>query len=205
MMRVVCVLGVAGGVASGQTLIDFDDLPAFDDDGTTPSAASVLSDDLAHLGVIFGSGTSAGVAVIDSGVIQAGSGMNSVVGLDAAGDIPSRAIGDIAFRFVDPFTGADTTASGVSFTIGDGGGDLDEYEISAYDLDGNRVYFLPTASTGRFAVNISSNEVARVEIDFTGAFGYSLDDLAYTVVPGPGSAGVAALGLVFAARRRRWG
>jgi hypothetical protein len=134
--------------------------------------------------VLFGrSGTSLGVAVVVDSLAPS-SGANSVVGLDEDGIIPGSdegggAVGDIHFRFVLPGTMTPAETDCVSFTIGDAGGDLDEFVIRAFDINDVEIHSENRAGASRFLVGLTIPGIHRIEIDFLGTFGYSLDDLGF--------------------------
>jgi len=172
--------------------IDFDDLEAgfcIPSPQCSPSPGMVLSDDLLNMGVVFGRpGESAGVAVIDGTRVKLGpsSFPNTIVGLNAAGDIPSNFTGSIFFGFFSP-GGTPTVSDSVSFTLGDGGGDSDNFEIRAYGLDDQMLtsFIRPVDpnDVGRFPVEVWVDGIHRIEIErLVGngtQFGYSLDDLTF--------------------------
>jgi len=203
----MAALTVISAPAVATVIIDFEGLPYFDVSGLAgdviPDAASVLADSFMSDGVLFGSKTSAGVAVVRDSFAPS-SGLNSVVGLDEFGSLPGTEyggrVGDIYFSFVLPGTRTPAYTDYVSFTIGDAGYDLDEFEIRSYNLADELIDVRNVSDISRFLVEISVPEVHRVEIDFSGDFGYSLDDLTFTSpVPEPCTlmmfslAGLAAL------------
>ena len=173
-----------------QVTLDFEGLPATPivAGDLVPLPGSVLTDDYVGDGVIFGrDGVSLGVAVgIDS--FAPSSGVNSVVGLDENGIIPGTssgaALGDIYFRFVLPGTTIPGESEGVTFTIGDAGGDVDEFIITSYDSGDNQVDSRHVMGDSRFLVALPV-PVHRVEIYFLGTAGYSLDDLHFSTPEGP--------------------
>lgn len=178
---------------------------------TVPVAGSVLANEFMGVGVLFGkAGVSAGVAVVRD-TLAPSSGLNSVGGLNAAGVLPGTGsgalVGDIYFSFVVPGSTTAGTTAGVSFTIGDGGGDLDMFQIRSYDLGGLLIDTQNVSGNSRFLVTIGVAGVNRVEVDFSGDFGYSLDDLNFNApeaaVPEPGTLGLLGLGLLLAARMGR--
>ena len=160
VVLIACAVAGAPAGAAGATLT-FDDLPffnfAFFGPGPhTPPAETILTDQFKSAGVIFGRpGISTGVSVVQElenpldlssvNLLAPSSPRNSVAGLDAAGIMPRGAeadgtprgpvVGDIFFSFVVPGTTTPGTASSISFTVGDGGGDLDLWEIRAFGLD----------------------------------------------------------------------
>ena len=158
-----------------------------------PVPDSVLTDDFINLGVVFGrDGLSQGVAVaVDS--FAPSSGVNSVVGLNADGNIPGStgggaAVGDIYFRFVVPGTTIPAATDLVSFTLGDGGGDDDVFQIRVLDLGDSVIQALNVSGAARFPVTIAMPGIQRVEVLFQGDFGYSLDDLGFRTPQGGRSA-----------------
>ena len=201
---------LAPGLVSAAVL-DFDtlDYTNITTGGTvTPTAASVLTNQFASDGIVFGqAGVSAGVAVMRSVFDFApSSGLGSIVGLDAAGDIPGvsntgSAVGDLYFSFLG-------ITDFVSFTVGDGGGDLDIFDIRVYDGSNALISNNHYENNSRFLVELAMSNIARVEVDFTGSYGYSLDDLTFNTVQGvpePATLGLLALGLLtlgFKARKR---
>jgi hypothetical protein len=173
------------------TLIDFESIPVFTDVNVggdiVPVAGSVLTTEFAIDGVVFGkAGVSAGVANVRDSLAPS-SGLNSVQGLNAAGIIPGAGggagLGDIFFSFVEPGTLTPTTVDMVSFTIGDAGGDLDIFEIRSYDLADMLIDTQNVQGNSRFSVTINVPGIHRIEVDFTGEFGYSLDDLMFNLAP----------------------
>jgi hypothetical protein len=208
VLGAMAVLTVISAPAVATVIIDFEGLPYTDCHGLAgdviPDAASVLADSFMSDGVLFGSKTSAGVAVEQDSSDAPSSGLNSVVGLDVFGSIPGTEsggrVGDIFFSFVLPGTRTPAYTDYVSFTIGDAGYDLDVFEIRSYNLADELIDIRNVSDTSRFLVAISVPEIHRVEIDFSGDFGYSLDDLTFTSpVPEPctlmmfGLVGLAAL------------
>jgi hypothetical protein len=190
---------------SDAVVIDFEGLPFTPVvAGTIPAIpASVLIDNFKADGVIFGkSGVSAGVAVVRDSFAPS-SGLNTVAGLDAAGNIPGgvgATVGDIFFSFVVPGTSTPASTDLASFTIGDGGGDLDIFQIRTFDLADSLINTQDVSGSSRFPVTISVPGIHRVEVDFTGDFGYSLDDLSFTApggasVPEPGTLLLLGAGL----------
>ena len=86
----------------------------------------------------------------------------------------------------------------VSFTVGDAGGDTDIFDIRAYDSSDALVFDNHYENTSRFLVEFGGFDVTRVEVDFTGSFGYSLDDLTFNTVrqvPEPASLALLGIGL----------
>lgn len=190
-----------GSVNAAQAAtLDFEGLPTTTLPTDTPNPASVLTDNFISQGVLFGkAGESAGVAVVPSGFgLGSGSGENSIVALDKDGKIPPIVTGDMFFSFVQPDSLTAAVTDFVSFNIGDAGGeggDLDIFQIRVYDLANSLINTLDFSNTGRFPVSINMPGINRLEIDFTGDFGYSLDDLTFntpttpnTSVPEPTSA-----------------
>jgi hypothetical protein len=188
----VIVLALGSVSAAHAVLIDFEGLPytvLIGSGDITPNPSSVLDDDFMSDGVLFGGpGVSTGVAVLQ-GVAAPSSGVNSVAGLNASGLIPGTsggaAVGDIYLSFVSPGTYAPSVTDSVQFTIGDSGGDLDEFVITAYDLADQVVYTGNHSGASRFSVSIATADIHRVRVDFLGDYGYTLDDLQFNT-PGPG-------------------
>ena len=200
------VLFAASGAAYGVT-IDFDGIAAFTPQtagNLTPVAGSVVTNEFQSDGVLFGrTGVSAGVAVVRD-TLAPSSTPNSVAGLNAAGQIPGTVsgggVGDIYFSFVVPSTSNPGATGSVSFTIGDGGGDTDIWQIRSYNVNDLLIDSQDISSVARTSVSINVAGIHRVEVDFTGDFGYSLDDLTFnaptpTNAPEPGSLALLGLGL----------
>ncbi len=185
----LCVIMVAFVIAKDThaTRIDFEGLPfSIVEHGgdLIPSPDSVLTDNFINDGLLFGrAGISKGVAVLksDSDSLAPSSGFNSIGGLDEFGNLPGTnlgaAIGDIFFEFVLPSSHTSAFTDFVQFTVGDTGGDLDMFKIYAYGLNDQLIYNQNFSNISRFSVSIDMQGIQRVEIDFSGDFGYSLDDL----------------------------
>jgi hypothetical protein len=198
-LRLIAILTTFAVSSMAQAVvIEFDSIASYNTvvgGDAIPVAGSVITDQFASDGVIFGrTGVSAGVAVV-RGTLAPSSGLNSVAGLDAAGIIPGAgdggALGDIYFNFLG-------VTDAVSFTVGDGGGDTDIFDIRAYDASDALVFNNHYENASRFPVAFGGFDIARVEVDFTGAFGYSLDDLTFNTVkqvPEPASLALLSLGL----------
>jgi len=217
MRRQECLIAVLTVVVHGiayATPLDFEGLPytlVTSGGNHTPDPGSVLTNNFASQGVVFGKlGISAGVAVVRDSLAPS-SGLNSVAGLDAGGIIPGTTsgafLGDIYFSFVVPGSSVPATTDWVSFTIGDAGGDLDIFQIRSYDLSDTLINSADVSGASRFPWSLALAGIHRVEVDFTGDFGYSLDDLDFNagVVPVPGAIllGTIGAGLVGWLRRRR--
>lgn len=219
VLRCGAALIAAAGMA-GQAeavLLDFEDIPAVNVTAAgdqVPVAMSVVTDQYKPQGVVFGlAGVSTGVAGMEAGSLAPSSGTQSIAGLDDAGLIPGSQfgahIGDIFFSFVVPGTMTPGKTDMVDFTIGDGGGDNDIFQIRAYSLSNALIHTADVSGISRFAVSINTPGIHRVEVDFTGDFGYTLDDLQfsdpYACVPEPVTAGLGLIGLgaLAGATRRR--
>ncbi|MEL7472899.1 MAG: hypothetical protein AAGK04_06220 [Planctomycetota bacterium] len=202
---IVSAVAALAGQSLGGALLTFEGLPSAGEQVRgVPPPETVLTDDFQNLGVLFGGPTTLGVAVVDRvDSFAPSSGVNSVVGLDASGSIPFAASGSIEFRFVEPGTATPSIANGVSFTIGDSGNDLDQFVITAFGAGGQILEQIDEAAALRFAVDLSVDNISSVQIAFPFSdTGYSLDDLAFTIVPAPGTSVVMGLALL-ALRRRR--
>lgn len=181
---IACIALSAGNMAQAAS-ITFEGLPATELPAVTPAPESVLTNDLISEGVLFGKpGTSAGVAVVQAG-FGLGSSGNAIVGLDAFGNIPDVATGDIFFSFALPGTETKAVTDFLSFSIGDGGGDTDIFQVRLYDLSNTLISALNFAETSRFTYSQSLPGINRVEVDFSGEFGYSLDDLVFNTPTQP--------------------
>ncbi|MDZ8106800.1 MAG: PEP-CTERM sorting domain-containing protein [Nostoc sp. DedQUE12a] len=177
-------LAAAGTVFMGQinaaqaALLTFEELPTTTLPASTPVPESVLTDDFISDGVLFGkTGVSAGVAVVSTGFGLDPSAGNTVVGLDQFGNIPDIVTGDIFFSFVLPNTLQPAQTDFVSFSIGNGGVDVDIFEIRAFDVNNTLLQTQNFANQSAFPVSFSLPGINRIEIDFTGQFGYALNDL----------------------------
>ena len=198
-LRLIAILATFLVSSMAQAVvINFDsiaDYTASSAGNVTPVAGSVITDQFASDGVIFGrAGLSTGVAVVRD-TLAPSSGLNSVAGLDAEGIIPGTSsgadLGDIYFSFLG-------VTDSVSFTVGDAGGDTDIFDIRAYDSSDALVFDNHYENTSRFLVEFGGFDVTRVEVDFTGSFGYSLDDLTFNTVrqvPEPASLALLGIGL----------
>jgi len=189
--------------------LGFEELPSTSLLSGTPPANTVLTDDFAADGIIFGkAGTSAGVAVTNhpSGVAF---GSNAIAGLNAAGDLVFALSADIFFNFVLPGTTTPAVTDSVSFTIGDIGGDLDIFDVRAFDLNNQLLFSQNVSDNSFFPVTINAAGINRVEVDFdnTSSAGYGLDNLSFNTpvpivvsVPEPNSLlGLFAIGTLGAA------
>ncbi|WP_445635642.1 PEP-CTERM sorting domain-containing protein [Nostoc sp. DSM 114161] len=178
------ILPIVGTVFLGQinaaqaALLDFEGLPTTTLPTNTPVPESVLTDDFISDGVLFGkTGVSAGVAVVGPGFGLDPSAGNTVVGLDQFGNIPDIVTGDIFFSFVLPNTLQPAQTDFVSFSIGDGGADLDIFEIRAFDINNTLLQTQNFVNESAFPVSFSLPGINRIEVDFTGEFGYSFNNL----------------------------
>jgi len=165
-------------------VINFEGLPSSGSKpGPPDNPASILTTQLSSLGVVFGRpGLSAGVSVVHNGTAY--SSPNSVVGLDAAGNEPGWATGDIYLHFVQPGTLIPSVTNLVSFAIGDGGGDVDNIIIRAYDLADTQIDIQFYSSTEYQIYSLAMAGIHRLEVDFlppddTGLGGYHMDDLVF--------------------------
>jgi len=199
---VLSVLTMVSTAALGEVVsINFEGFPytlITTGGNTTPNPASVLTNNFISDGVIFGkAGTSSGVAVVRDGFAPS-SGSNSVTGLDASGIIPGTrgaCVGDIYFSFVQPGTSTPGVTNSVLFTIGDGGADLDVFQIRSYNLSNVLINTQNVSKEWRFLVTVNTPGIHRVEIDFTGDYGYSMDDLIFNApVPEPATLLLVGLG-----------
>jgi hypothetical protein len=213
------VVGIIVGITLGSerscaAIIDFEGIPATTQISGTPPANTVLTNQFANLGVVFGEpGISAGVAVVNfPGSFAPSSGVNVVEGLDAAGVITNAASADIYFSFVEPGTSTPATTDLVAFTLGDAGGDLDSFILHAFDLNGTEILTQAQGNTSRFAVTLLAPGIHKVHVEFlSDPAGYGLDDLEFNTptssfIPEPGSlfifGGLLAAG-VFGFRSRK--
>lgn len=170
---------------AAETVLDFEgiNLSKSQAGNIQPAAGSTIKDDFKSQGVLFGKqGISAGVAAV-AGSLAPSSGTGSVAGLDSEGIIPGTIkgcnVGDIYFHFCLPGTDEPAQTDEISFTIGDAGGDIDEFVIRLYDASDALVKTKAIADFSRFSVSFSHPGIHRVEIDFSGDYGYSLDDLSF--------------------------
>jgi hypothetical protein len=195
--------------ASAQVTLNFNDLPSEPQrtsppySGFAPRPDTVVTDQYRNVGVVFGEpGLSSGVAVAE---LLADS-RHAVFALTAGGLVPGTGSGayngDLYLRFVAPGTDTPALADGVTFVVGDSGGDTDDFQIRGYGLDGSLLDTQAFVSVAYRTVSIPV-AVSRVVVDFTGDTGYVLDDLTFRIVPEPGGAlvlvGAAAIPLL---RRR---
>ena len=174
-------------------LLTFEGLSATSQTSGTPPAGTVLTNQFAAQGVVFGlAGASAGVAVTDA-ALAASSGVNTIVGLTAAGNITLADTNDIYFSFVTGGGSAPGITDLVSFTLGDSGGDTDVFVIHAFDASGFEIATQNVSGVARFPVTIAAAGINRVRIEFlSDPFGFSLDDLGFNdtvpvAVPEPSS------------------
>jgi hypothetical protein len=178
-------------LARAAIMIDFEAVPSSDNlYGTPNNPASVLTNEFQAEGVVYGrNGMSAGVAVLEIPFSFApSSGTKVVVGLDRDGTIPEStvgaAIGDIYLTFVVPGQTTPAATDFVSFTLGDAGGDLDEFEIRCYDLHNVLIDSQAASGNARFTFSVAEPGIHRIEVDFLGDGGYGLDDLSFGIPVG---------------------
>ncbi|MBN8734623.1 MAG: PEP-CTERM sorting domain-containing protein [Acidobacteria bacterium] len=182
--------------------------------GAPENAASIISTQFNGLGIVFGrAGESAGVSVTDAATLAL-NGAQGAVGLDVNGLVPAFASGDIHFYFVVPGTLTPATTDGLSFLIGDTDGDLDEWTIHTYDINGGSWGTQDGSYNSLANFSAGGFEIHRVWIERTSAHdtGFAVDDIIFntpvgeggSAVPEPASAALMALGLagVVVARRR---
>lgn len=173
-------------VATHAEFVNFDSFPSSDVISGTPPANAILTDDLMNLGIVFGkAGVSAGVSVTSIGEYV--SPPNAASGLNANGDVPNLSSGDIYFSFVTPNTLSPSSTDSVNFFIGDTGGDLDVFEVRAYDLGNNLIDTQNVAGNSFIHVSVAQPVIYRIEIDFDNSnpYGYVLDNLEFNTPGGP--------------------
>jgi hypothetical protein len=205
------IIATATPQAGRAAVIDFDSLPASTNvSGVPDNAASVLTTQLDTDGVIFGRlGVSAGVAVVQLATFDEVSPPNTIVGLDALGEIPAFASGDIHFRFVLPGTGLPGITNTVSFQVGDDCCDEDSFVVRAYDLADTVLDTQLIVGNSWQPYALAMPGIHRIHIENVSPHtsGYAVDDLAFatpTAVPAPGAVGLFALaGIALIARRRQ--
>ena len=180
-------------------MLSFDSLPAATDwPNSAPPAESVITDDFASVGIVFGRpGFSAGSLVYSEPfaiVPTAHSWPNGLVGLDANGAFVDPTA-DQYFSIVDPSSGTPATTSFLHFVIGDGGGDLDSWTIHVYDLWDTELEAREVLSSSHIAQIFRHPSLHRVWIEWTGpSGGYVLDDVLLVPEPGTLSLFVTLLG-----------
>lgn len=205
-------LAVMGWSQSAQAVfIDFESLTATTLLGGTPPAAAVLTTNLAAQGISFGkAGVSAGVAVINNND-NAFSSPNAISGLDASGDLLQNAAGDTYWSFVTAGLGQAVTDL-LTFKIGDIGGDIDSWTISAFGTGDNLLDTQMLSGAAHQTYTLAMAGIHRIEIlNTTGTTaGYMVDDIEFNTVvaaavPEPGALALFGLGLAglgFVRRRR---
>lgn len=172
-------LSVAAISPAHAVFINFDSLPGTNQTSGTPPASAVLTDDLDALGIIFGrAGISAGVAV---NAAAAFSSPHGISGLDVNGTIPAHSSGDIYFSFVVPNTTIAAVTNSVSFYIGDGGGDLDIFQVRSYNIANVLVDTQNVSGNSYFQVSVIDPAIHRIEVDFdnNSNAGFTLDNLSF--------------------------
>jgi len=215
MRGTLCALAVAGAVAApaaaraGAITIDFEGKAEF-----TP-----VGDLYAPMGVTFGIDGAPGMRPIISVTGPAASAFGGPPGSIIDGPMKSGMGGltdpvgasvtearDIVMLFAAP-------ASEVSFWMLDvdrGADWRDEATVRAYGEGGSLLETLTVragdAGTGdgvATLVALRSEGIVRVVVDVLPVMGYALDDVSFTLIPGPGAGAIGALGLVAAGRRRK--
>lgn len=188
--------------------LDFDILPSSTlPTGTPNNVASVLTNQLNGQGIVFGrAGLSAGVAVVTVGTLDYSS-PNSIVGLDAAGDIPATASGDIYFYFVVPGTSTPGVTDSVSFQIGDSCCDTDSVLIRAYSLGDALLNEQLIEGTSFQPYSLAMSGIHRIEIENVSPHnsGHALDNLFFNdpvATPEPSTFALLAAGLLLLVKNR---
>lgn len=209
VLAAVLVVAIAATAPAAPIIIDFDDhAGTATADGPAPPE-SIVDTDYAHLGVIFGRpGVSAGVAVINN--TAAFSDPHAATGLDDAGVIDSLT-GDIHFYFVTPGTMQPATVDEVRWVMGDNGGDLDKWVVTAYDLNDNQLQpLLLVQSFDQIPVHLTFPGMHRIHVRWNvdSKAGFLFDDLQFEpppalATPEPASVAFWSLGLVALATARR--
>lgn len=204
----LAALAIALSNSSVAALINFDDHAATSQVNGTPTASSVVSNDYASEGVVFGrAGLSTGVAVVNNS--NTFSSPNGACGLNADGNIPASCAGDIYFNFV---SGAnDATTDSVSFVVGDSGGDIDSWVVYVYDIADNLLESRAFSSAANITQSFSHTGMHRFHIDWAASFnsGYLFDNLSFNTptsiasVSEPSSFALLGLGLAALGLTRR--
>lgn len=196
---------------AGAATINFDLLPSSTiPSGVPNSAASVLTNQLNPLGVLFGlQGVSSGVAVVSVATLNDISGPNSIVGLDSNGEIVPTAAGDIYFQFVLPGTNTPGETDFVSFFVGDDCCDIDSVDIRAYSIGGSLLHSQSLQGTSWQFFSLALPGIHRIEVENTSPHtsGYALDDLTFntptSAVPEPASIAMTLIGVVLLLHRKK--
>jgi hypothetical protein len=203
------VFVAAAAPASAQVTLNFNDLPSEPQrtsppySGYAPRPDTIVTDQYRNVGLVFGEpGLSSGVGVAE----MLADSRHAVFALTASGLVPGTGSGayngDMYFRLVAPGTDTPALADGVTFVVGDAGGDTDDFQIRGYGLDGSVVDTQAFLSVAYRTVSIPV-AVSRVVVDFTGDTGYIMDDLSFRIVPEPGAGLVLVSAAAFPLLRRR--
>lgn len=190
--------------------LDFEGLDSTSVIGGPPDAAAVLTNQFASDGIVFGAaGLSAGVAVSNNPSV-AFEGTQAILGLDANGEIEFAANSNIYFNFVN--NGAAATTDYVSFYVGDTGGDVDTFDISAFDIGGSLLGIVNVSGTAHQFAELTFAGMNSIVVERTNAdnAGYGLDLLTFNTptsvaaIPLPAGMVLLLSGLgAFATTRRR--
>lgn len=194
------------GLSAGADVIDFEGITAGTTlDGLTIGNATFTT---SSLGGFLGD-----PAVFDDGLDFLYLNRNYVLGTAAAGNFIridfAQAVTDISFGFGGPIALPEITTANVTL-YDDGGGVIAvrafESDTNTPDLNGGRPGD-PFVLEGLADLSDVTDTVSAMEIVFEFALpfsqSYKFDNLAFTPIPGPGSAVLLAAGIAAAARRRR--